>query len=361
VQALDKGGAEVDYLFLANKKRILQAPLYLAFPPSWSQECVCMPIGQRAAALRLQVEMALAGRVVAPLEYRDRSVVEAVSTGIAEIDELTGGLPRGCLTEIFGEAGSGRTSLLLAALAARTREGEVCALVDGRDAFDPVAGVAAGVRLRQLLWVRCKNIEQALRATDLLIQGGGFGLIALDLSDVAPRVVRQVQLSVWFRFRRAVENTPTILFLLGQESHAKTCASLVLRMEGEAGVWRETSREMSHALGPVAQPILALRPSPEPGGDDHARRKSSSENEMVRKNNAHAAGCLLEGAKNWAEVVRSRMQTEDARTRGNRVTADRSMTDRVLSIDAWKMDGKRINSTRFAIKTEWNYLHGERD
>src|SRR5271170_4509076 len=235
-----------------------------------SQECVCMPISTRSAALRLQVETALAGRVLSPLEFRDRTLVEAVSSGIGEIDELTGGLPRGCLTEIFGGACSGRSSLLLAALAARTRAGEVCALVDGRDAFDPAAGLAAGVNLRQLLWVRCKNIEQALRATDLLIQGGGFGLIALDLSDEAARVVRQVQLSVWFRFRRAVENTPTILFLLGQESHAKTCASLVLRMEGEAGVWRETSqetsRETSRAFDSVAQPILAVRSSPESAG-----------------------------------------------------------------------------------------------
>ena len=139
-----------------------------------------MPIGQRTAALRLHVEAALAGRVVAPLEYRDRNLVQAVSSGIGEVDELTGGLPRGCLTEVFGPACSGRTSLLLAALAARTREGEVCALVDGRDAFDPAAALVAGVNLRQLLWVRCKTIDQALRATDLLIQGGGFGLIALD-------------------------------------------------------------------------------------------------------------------------------------------------------------------------------------
>src|SRR5271155_2752026 len=252
-----------------------------------------MPISNRAAALRLQVETALAGRVVAPLEYRDRSVVEVVSTGIAEMDELTGGLPRGCLTEIFGAACSGRTSLLLAALAARTREGEVCALVDGRDAFDPAAALAAGISLRQLLWVRCKNIEQALRATDLLIQGGGFGLLALDLSDEAARVVRQVQLSVWFRFRRAVEGTPTILFLLGQESHAKTCAALVLRMESEVGVWTETSREASHetsrALDPVAQPILAVRPSPKAARDGDAQRKSSSKNEMAREKNAHAA------------------------------------------------------------------------
>ncbi len=275
--------------------------------------------------MRLQVETALAGRVVAPLEYRNRQVVETVSAGIAAVDELTGGLPRGCLTEIFGEPCSGRTSLLLAALAARTSEAEVCALVDGRDSFDPAAALAAGVNLRQLLWVRCKNIDQALRATDLLIQGGGFGLLALDLSDVAPRLVRQVPLNVWFRFRRAVENTPTILFLMTQESNAKTCASLVLRMEGEDGVWRETAQNATvseNAAGANAQEKMK-----------------------------HAEGNLLEGGKSWAEVVRSRMQSEDGQPKSLRV-----MKNRVLSIDARRMDSTRMDAVKFKIKTEWNYL-----
>jgi len=192
------------------------------------------------ATLRSQVELALAGRVAAPFTYRDRHVVETVSTGIAEIDLLAGGLPRGALTEIFGPACSGRTSLLLSALAARTAHGEACALIDGCDAFDPHSAKAAGVELKQLLWVRCRNIDQTLRATDLLLQGGGFGFIALDLSDVRAEVLRHVPLDAWFRFRRAVEDTPTILVVLEPESNAKTCASLVLRMEAEPARWSTT-------------------------------------------------------------------------------------------------------------------------
>jgi hypothetical protein len=76
-----------------------------------------------------------------------------------------------------------------------------------------------------------------LRATDLILQGGGFGFIAVDLSDIAPRLVRHVPLESWFRFRRAVEDTPTVLVLLEQESNAKTCASLGLRMEAEGASW----------------------------------------------------------------------------------------------------------------------------
>ena len=190
--------------------------------------------------LRARVESSLAGHIAAPFAYRDRRVADTVSCGISEIDLLAGGLPRGGLTEICGPPCSGRTSLLLAALAARTFQGESCALVDGRDGFDPGAAEAAGVRLERLLWVRCREIEQALRATDLLLRGGGFGLIAVDLADIDPKTVRGVPLNAWFRFRRAVEDTPSILLLVEQESNAKTCASLVLRLQGEATRWAET-------------------------------------------------------------------------------------------------------------------------
>jgi recombination protein RecA len=193
------------------------------------------------ATLRSKIEGDLRGRVPAPFTYRDRNVFELVSTGIPEIDALVGGLPRGAMTEICGAPCSGRTSFLLSALAARTADGEVCALVDARDSFDPATTQAAGVTLPQLLWVRCHDIDQSLRATDLLIQSGGFGLVAIDLSDVPPKTVRQVPLNVWFRFRRAVEDTPTILLLLEQEPHAKTCASLVLRLEAQHAHWSDAA------------------------------------------------------------------------------------------------------------------------
>src|SRR5271165_3550951 len=90
---------------------------------------------------------------------------EVCPTGVAEVDAIAGGLPQGCLTEIFGPASSGRTSLMLAAMAEATGGGDVCALVDAGDAFDPASAAAAGVRLERLLWVRCGgDAERALKA-----------------------------------------------------------------------------------------------------------------------------------------------------------------------------------------------------
>lgn len=59
-------------------------------------------------------------------------------------------------------------------------------------------------------------------------------MVVVDLADVPPRFARRIPLASWFRFRRAVENTPTVLLVVEQEPYAKTCASLVLRMQPSA-------------------------------------------------------------------------------------------------------------------------------
>ena len=199
------------------------------------------------ASLRLHVESALAGQVASPFRLREARVPAVVPTGIAALDELVGGLPRGSLTEIYGPPCSGKTSILHSALASRTASAEVCALVDAQDAFDPSGSQAAGVLLQRLLWVRCHGLEQAFRSLDLLLHGGGFGFIALDLSDTPARLVRKVPLHVWFRLRRTVEDTPTALLILSQESNAKSCASLVLRVEKEWSRWSLQKRKNAAA------------------------------------------------------------------------------------------------------------------
>ncbi len=197
-----------------------------------------------------------------------RAAPEMVSSGIPQLDALTGGYPRGCLAEICGAASSGRTSVLLSALARATQRGEVCALVDASDAFDPASAAAAGMELSRLLWVRCGNavpssrfavlnsperkcgssnrrdfytarrtsesrLEQVLKITDLLLQSNGFGMIALDLGDVPVRSARQIPLASWFRFRRAVEHTPTALLVLEQKPIAGSCSSVLVKVSGK--------------------------------------------------------------------------------------------------------------------------------
>ena len=130
-------------------------------------------------------------------------------------------------------------------------------LIDASDSLDPKSLAATGVQLDQFLWVRCGGatvqrprenafvekrfrdrpeyaaLENVLRVTDLLLQSSGFGLVAIDLGDIAPRIARRIPLTTWFRFRRAVEHTDTVLLVIGQQSCSQTCASLVLQFAGK--------------------------------------------------------------------------------------------------------------------------------
>ena len=76
-----------------------------------------------------------------------------------------------------------------------------------------------------------RSLEQALRVTDLLLQSGGFGLVAIDLGDVADAAARRIPLASWFRFQRAVEPTSTVLLVVAQAPCAPTCASLLIRLQ----------------------------------------------------------------------------------------------------------------------------------
>jgi len=184
--------------------------------------------------LRSQIE----ARIPSAFAVYRRPDCKTIPTGISQIDDLHGGVPVGAITEICGsnEASSGKTSVLVSLLANASQD-HFCALVDATDSFDPAPAQTTGMSLSRLLWIRCgknqsklKPLEQAFKATDILLQSSGFGLIVVDLGSIAERFVRNVPLSSWFRFARVVEKQSTALVFIEQQPHATSCAGLVLRM-----------------------------------------------------------------------------------------------------------------------------------
>ncbi len=187
----------------------------------------------KAAVSKLELESDMASRFGDAFRLHEKSVVETLSNGIDEIDLLTGGLPRGSISEIFGPASSGRTSLMYSMLAYATAHEETCALVDTNDVFAPTIATDAGIDFDRLLWVRCAaNLEHAFKATDLLLHAGGFGLVILDLGDVAGKDARRIISSWWYRFRRTVEDRPTVLAVISEEACTRSCAALTLELKG---------------------------------------------------------------------------------------------------------------------------------
>jgi len=206
-------------------------------------------------------------------QFEVRPRPEMLASGVAALDAVSGGIPCGCITVICGAASSGKTSVLLAALARNTRDDGNSVLIDASDSFDPKSAAAAEVNFSRLLWVRCGGgkgreprtngvsahdarrtthdqqpraksqepragaspseirLEQVLKTTDLILQSGGFGLIALDLAGIPEKFVRRIPLASWFRFQRAVEHTKTALLVISEFSCAQTCAALVLELQ----------------------------------------------------------------------------------------------------------------------------------
>src|SRR6185312_16131963 len=108
----------------------------------------------KAALSKAELEADIASRFGDAFKVHEKTVVETLSSGVNEIDVLTGGLPRGAISEICGPASSGRTSLMYSMLAYATKHEETCALVDTNDVFAPTAATAADIDFNRLLWIR---------------------------------------------------------------------------------------------------------------------------------------------------------------------------------------------------------------
>jgi hypothetical protein len=208
-------------------------------------------------------------------------------TGIEVLDaRLRGGLPRGELSELAGPRSSGRTSLLCTMLAAATRRGELAALVDAFDMFDPGSAAASGVELSRLLWIRGQSvsagpsfaspgpgptlhpvgpardyafrldrgaagptrnpadtpgrglagrydaaIDKALKALNILLQGGGFGFVALDWAEAPAASIRRLPFTTWLRLQRVIEAGSTVCVLVGPEPVARSAGGVTIALK----------------------------------------------------------------------------------------------------------------------------------
>ena len=179
------------------------------------------------------------------------------------------GLKRGSLVEVTGAKSSGRTSASLYILAESISKGETCACIDLNNQFDPLSLAQSGVTLDQLAWVRCHgNAEHAIRSADLLLHAGGFGVVLLDLCGASPRVLNKIPLSYWFRFRRAIEDTPTILLICGEYPQARSCSRSSLNIQAKKFHWKgEAAFSLFEALESTGTPrkaqgnkVISIRP-----------------------------------------------------------------------------------------------------
>ena len=200
-----------------------------------------------------------------------------VPTGIAELDaRLDGGIPRGHLSEVVGPRSSGRLAVAVSALAGGTSRGEAVALVDPLDLFDPVSASASGIDFQRMLWIRgeaassarvslsCeygtlqKSLDRAVKALNIVLQAGGFGLVVVDLGEVAPQTIKRLPYTTWVRLHRVIEGSETACVLIGSEPITRSAGGVTIQMALGSGL---------SALGVNARVIRARKME----SDQHVR------------------------------------------------------------------------------------------
>jgi hypothetical protein len=201
----------------------------VSHPPSdTNPKARTVPTPPKARIAALLRDLGSQLRRGAPARERPDGDGQRFPTGIPDLDALlVGGFQPGQLGEVAGPPSSGRTSVALALLARTTAAGEVAAVVDGTDSFDPSSAEAAGVSLDRVLWVRAPGLREALRSTERLLEARGFALVVLDLAIADLRVAP----AAWPRLARAAARSETALVLLSARRQAGTHAGLAVELK----------------------------------------------------------------------------------------------------------------------------------
>lgn len=165
------------------------------------------------------------------------------ATGVPQIDGLLqGGLPKGFVTELVS-AQAGGALTLRGMLRHAGEHRQRVALIDGSDAFDP-AGLSNDL-LAGLLWVRCTDAAQALKAADLVLRDGNMPLVVLDLHGNPEKQLRKIPGTTWYRLQRIIEPTPTALLVFTPKpmvSSAEVRLSLANQFTFQS--WEQTEAEL---------------------------------------------------------------------------------------------------------------------
>ncbi len=108
--------------------------------------------------------------------------VDSIPTGALPLDVAlgVGGIPRGRITELYGNESSGKTTLGLHIIAEAQKRGGIAAFIDAEHALDPRYAENLGVNIDDLLISQPDNGEEALEIAEALVRSNAIDVIILD-------------------------------------------------------------------------------------------------------------------------------------------------------------------------------------
>ncbi|MEA3346392.1 MAG: recombinase RecA [Chloroflexota bacterium] len=116
--------------------------------------------------------------------------VDVIPTGSLALDIAlgVGGIPRGRVTEIYGNEASGKTTLAQHIIAQAQKQGGVAAFIDMEHALDPAYAARCGVDVDDLYIAQPDTGEQALEIAESLVRSGAVDVVVIDsVAALVPR------------------------------------------------------------------------------------------------------------------------------------------------------------------------------
>jgi recombination protein RecA len=114
--------------------------------------------------------------------------------------------------------------------------------------FDPVSASAAGIDFQRMLWIRgdasssarvslsCeygtlqKSLDRAVKSLNIVLQAGGFGVVVLDLGEVAAQAIKRLPYTTWVRLQRIIEGSETACVVIGSEPITRSAGGVTVQL-----------------------------------------------------------------------------------------------------------------------------------
>jgi recombination protein RecA len=114
--------------------------------------------------------------------------VDRIPTGVLALDNiLGGGFPTGKMVELYGNHGSGKTSIATKFMAQAQQRGK-CVLIDLENAFDPTMAENSGVNLNDLMVAQPNSAESALEIVEMVMAADDVAAVVVDsVAGLTPR------------------------------------------------------------------------------------------------------------------------------------------------------------------------------
>ena len=188
----------------------------------------------------LQIEKAYGKGAIMKMGEHAAAPVEAIPTGAIALDLAlgVGGIPRGRVVEIFGNEGSGKTTLALHTIASAQRAGGTAAFIDAEHALDAQWARVCGVNTDDLLISQPDTGEQALEIAETLVRSGAVDIIVVDsVAALVPKAEIEGEMGDSHVGLQARLMSQALRKLTGAISKTKTSVIFINQIREKVGVF----------------------------------------------------------------------------------------------------------------------------